>query len=116
MVLKKKILMHVIKAEKIGGTTTVISEIKNSYLKNKFNFIDIVQEDACGFNPIKAVQFVRKYKRLINEQHADAIYICGLLYSGFLMTLAAKLSNVKTIILSIHGSNSQKEKEIYLGQ
>lgn len=112
MELKKKILMHVIKAEKIGGTTTVISEIKNSYLKDKFNFIDIVQEDACGFNPIKAVQFVRKYKRLINEQHADAIYICGLLYSGFLMTLAAKLSNVKTIILSIHGSEWDKKNSL----
>ena len=101
--------MHVIKAEKIGGTTTVISEIKNSYLKEKFDFVDIVQEDACGFNPIKAVRFVRKYKRLINNQHADSIYICGLLYSGFLMTLAAKLSNVKNVILSVHGSEWDKK-------
>lgn len=109
MELKKKILMHVINAEKIGGTTTVISEIKNSYLKERFNFVDVVQEDACGFNPFKAIKFVHKYKKLIDAQHADAIYICGLLYSGFLMTLAAKLSNIKTVILSIHGSEWDKK-------
>lgn len=99
-----KVLLHTIKAEKIGGTTTVISEIKNSYLKEKFDFADIVQEEACGLNPFKAIRFVNKYRKLINQENADAIYICGLLYSGFLMTLAAKLSNVKKIILSVHGS------------
>lgn len=101
-----KILLHTIQAEKIGGTTTVINEIKNSYLKDKFEFKDLVQEEACGLNPIKAIRFVNKYRKLINQEHADAIYICGLLYSGFLMTLAAKLSNVKKIILAVHGSES----------
>lgn len=106
-----KILLHTIQAEKIGGTTTVINEIKNSYLKDKFEFKDLVQEEACGLNPIKAIRFVNKYRKLINQEHADAIYICGLLYSGFLMTLAAKLSNVKKIILAVHGSEWDRKRD-----
>ena len=100
----KKILLHTIASEKIGGTTTVIKEIQTSYLNEKFNFVNLYQTEACGFNPIKAIRFVLKYKRLIDKEHADAIYICGLLYSGFLITLAAKLSNVKRVIVSVHGS------------
>lgn len=106
-----KILLHNIKAEKIGGTTTVISEIKNSYLKSKHEFVDLVQDDACGFNPIKAIRFIDKYRTLINREHADIIYVCGLLYSGFLITLAAKLSNVKKIVVSIHGSEWDKHNQ-----
>lgn len=103
-----KILLHVIKSEKIGGTTTVLSDIRNSYL-NKYEFVDVVQEEACGLNPIKAISFVNKYRKRINKENADAIYICGLLYSGFLITLAAKLSNVKKTIVSIHGSEWDKK-------
>lgn len=107
---KKKILLHVIKSEKIGGTTTVISEIKNSDLNKSFEFKDIVQEESCGLNPIKAFKFINKYRRQINSQKADGIYICGLLYSGFLMTVASKLSNVKKIYLSVHGSEWDRNK------
>lgn len=100
----RKILLHTITAEKIGGTTTVIKEIQESYLKDKFELKNLYQTEACGFNPVKAIKFVLKYKRLIDSEHADAIYVCGLLYSGFLITLASKLSNVKNVILSVHGS------------
>lgn len=100
----RKILLHTILSEKIGGTTTVIKEIQDSYLKDKFDFHNLYQTEACGFNPIRAIKFILKYKRLINKENADVIYVCGLLYSGFLITLAAKLSNVKKIIVSVHGS------------
>lgn len=100
--------MHSIQSETIGGTRTVVNDIKKSYLNSKYEFVDLIQEDVCGFNPIKACHFIVKYRKLINSKHADIIYICGLLYSGFLLTLAAKLSNVKTIVLSVHGSEWDK--------
>lgn len=109
-----KVLLHIIKSEKIGGTTTVISEIKNSYLKSKYDFVDLIQEEACGFNPIKALRFIYKYRSLINREHADIIYVCGLLYSGFLITLAARLANVKKIVVSIHGSEWDKQNQPFL--
>lgn len=104
----RKILLHLIRSERIGGTTTVINEIKNSYMKDKYEFIDLVQEESCGLSPIKAIRFVNKYRKKINNEHADSIYICGLLYSGFLMCLSAKLSNVKHIVLAVHGSEWDK--------
>ena len=107
----KKVLLHTITAETIGGTTTVIKEIKNSYLSNKFNFVNLYQTEACGYNPFRAICFINKYRKLINKENADSIYICGLLYSGFLMTLAAKLSNVKKVILSIHGTEWDKDNK-----
>lgn len=101
---RKKILLHD-QQYSIGGPKAVLDGITNSYLKNKFEFVRIAQIEACGFNPIKAVKFVRKYSQLISAENADAIYICGLQYSGLLMTLASKLSNVKKIVLSVHGSD-----------
>ncbi len=107
--MMKKILLHTIKKETIGGTTTVISDIVNSYMKEKYLFKHLYQEEACGLNPFKAFLFVNKYRKKINRENADVIYVCGLLYSGFLLTIAAKLSNIKKIIVSVHGSEWDKK-------
>lgn len=107
----KRVLLHVIGAERVGGTRTVVNDIKNSYLKEKYDFIDLVQEETCGNSLIKAITFIRKYKRIIDLSNADIIYVCGLLYSGFLMTLSAKLSSVKRIIVSVHGSELDKSNQ-----
>ncbi len=100
----RKILLHFIQYD-IGGPNTVLDRIENSYLSKKYQFVRICQQGGCGYNPIKAIRFVRHYTRLINTHHADCIYISGLQYVGFLMTLAAKFSNVKRIVLSVHGSD-----------
>jgi len=100
----KKILLHNIQYN-IGGPNTVLNNITNSYLNEKFDFVYISQRGGCGYNPLKALRFVWKYSKMISREHADCIYICGLQYVGFLMTLAAKLSNVKKIVLSVHGSD-----------
>lgn len=100
----RKILLHDIQYN-IGGPNTVLDRIERSYLARKYRFVRISQQGGCGYNPIKAIWFVRHYARLINAQHADCIYISGLQYVGFLMTLAAKFSNVKRIVLSVHGSD-----------
>ena len=107
----KRVLLHTIKPEGVGGTRTVVNDIKNSYLKEKYEFIDLVQEEVCGGSIIKAISFVRKYKRIIDASKADAIYVCGLLYSGFLITLSAKLSSVKRIVVSVHGSELDKTNQ-----
>lgn len=100
----RRILLHDIQY-KIGGPNTVLNNIEQSYLGHKYNFKRTCQTGGCGLNPFKAFKFVQHYKQIIDKEHADAIYICGLQYVGFLMTLAAKLSNVKRIIISVHGSD-----------
>lgn len=101
---QKKILLHDIQYTN-GGPKTVLNGIVNSYLGEKYEFIRIHQTDGCGFNPIKAIKFVRHYKKLIDAEKADVFYVCGLQYTGLLMTLAGKLSNVKKVVLCVHGSD-----------
>lgn len=98
----KKVLLHD-QRYTVGGPKAVLAGIEKN-LGHKCEFIRLLQSEACGYNPIKAIKFINKYRRAINRHNADAIYICGLEYTGFLMTLAAKLSNVKRIVLSVHGS------------
>lgn len=100
----KKILLHDQKYS-VGGPKAVLNGIQTSYLNKKFEFVRLCQTEACGFNPFKAIKFINKYRKLINQENADAIYICGLQYTGLLMTIASKLSNVKKIVLSVHGSD-----------
>ena len=112
----RKILLHFIQYD-IGGPNTVLDRIENSYLSKKYQFVRICQQGGCGYNPIKAIRFVRHYTRLINTHHADCIYISGLQYVGFLMTLAAKFSNVKRIVLSVHGSDwDVQERSLQIGR
>lgn len=102
-----KVLLHVISPNKIGGTRTVWRDIKDSYLNQKYELVDFIQDDLCGMNPIKSIKFINKYRKLINKQHADLIHITGLGYSAFLMAIAARFSNVKQIIMSIHSYTSE---------
>lgn len=101
---QKKILLHDIQYTN-GGPKTVLNGIVNSYLGEKYEFVRIHQTDGCGFNPIKAIKFVRHYKKLIDAENADVFYVCGLQYTGSLMTLAGKFSNVKKVVLCVHGSD-----------
>lgn len=100
----KKVLLHKI-LYPIGGPNAVLDNITNSYLKEKFNFAYIYQDGGCGYNPFKALAFVIRNARLISKENADYILISGLHYVGFVMTLAAKFSNVKNIITCVHGSD-----------
>lgn len=100
---KKKILLHD-QQYTIGGPKAVLDGIVKSYLGEKYEFVRITQTTACGFNPIKAWKEIKQCKKQIDAQQADCIYICGLEYPGLLMTIASKLSNVKRVILSVHGS------------
>lgn len=100
---KKKIILHD-QQYVIGGPKAVLDGIVNSYLGSKYDFVRLPQTEACGLNPFKAIKFIVKYSKQISRENADAIYICGLQYIGLLMVISAKLSNVKKIILSVHGS------------
>lgn len=104
MEYKKKILLHDIQYTN-GGPKTVLNGIVRSYLGSKYDFVRISQTGGCGFNPIKAINFIWHYKKLIDAEKADVFYVCGLQYTGLLMTLAGKLSNVKKVVLSVHGSD-----------
>ena len=100
----KRILLHQV-AYTSGGPNAVLDSIANSYLKEKYHFLRLYETGACGFNIFSAIKFVCKYRKKINETNSDIIYINGLHYNGFLITLAAKLSNVKKIAVCIHGSD-----------
>ena len=89
---------------KIGGPAAVLKGIESSLIGQNHQLIRLVQPDSCGFNPIKAFRFIWHYSKEISRHNADAIYICGLQYIGLLMVMAAKLSNVKKVVLSVHGS------------
>lgn len=100
----KKVILHDIQYV-VGGPKTVLNGIVNSILSRDYVFVRLKQADGCGFNIFRAARFVQYYRKLINKEHADTIYICGLQYSGFLMTLAAKLSNIKKVVVCVHGSD-----------
>ena len=98
----KRIILHD-QGFTIGGPKAVLDGIEKQ-IGHRHEFVRLLQRESCGFNPIKAVKFILDYRNKINRLNADAIYICGLEYNGLLMTFAAKLSNVKRVILSVHGS------------
>ena len=100
---KKKIILHD-QQYAIGGPKGVLDGIVNSYLGEKYEFVRLLQPESCGLNPIKALLFILRYRKMINKEHADAIYVCGLQYIGLLMVIAARLSNVRKVCLSVHGS------------
>lgn len=101
----KKILLVDTKYKE-GGPKTVHQNILNSYLSKKYEFKEIgISDSALHFNPIKGIKFVHSYWKLINAEHADVALVRGLQYIGFLMVLAAKLSNVKKTIVCVHGSD-----------
>jgi glycosyltransferase involved in cell wall biosynthesis len=88
-----------------GGPKTVLYNLVHSYLGKKYDFRLIAKGGVLHYNPFKAAKYVNFYRKHINQEHGDIAYVRGLQYVGFLMTLAAKLSNVKEIILCIHGSD-----------
>jgi glycosyltransferase involved in cell wall biosynthesis len=89
----------------IGGPAAVLKGIEESQIGKHHKLIRLAQTEGCGFNPFKALRFIWHYRKEINKYHADSIYICGLQYVGLLMTITAKLSNVKKVVLSVHGSD-----------
>lgn len=101
---KKKVILHDIEYS-VGGPKTVLAGIENSPLKDVYDFVRLPQKEGCGFSLLKAIRFVNRYRKLIDAQKADSIYVCGLQYVGFLMTLAAKMSNVRKVVVSVHGSD-----------
>jgi glycosyltransferase involved in cell wall biosynthesis len=101
---KHKVILHDIEYT-VGGPKTVLNGIVQSPLRNDFEFVRLKQTESCGFSPVKAIKFVNHYRKAINAEKADSIYICGLQYTGLLMTIAAKLSNVKKVVVSVHGSD-----------
>lgn len=101
----KKILLVDTKYKE-GGPKTVHQNILNSYLSKKYEIKEIgISDSVLHFNPIKGIKFILAYWKLINAEHADVALVRGLQYIGFLMVLAAKLSNVKKIIVCVHGSD-----------
>lgn len=101
---KHKVILHDIEYT-VGGPKAVLNGIEHSPLQHDFEFIRLKQTESCGFNPFKAFRFINRYRKRISDLNAESIYICGLQYTGLLMTIAAKLANIRKVIVSVHGSD-----------
>ncbi len=88
-----------------GGPKTVLRNLVESPLGKKYDFKLITKYGIFHYNPIKAIRYVNYFRKKINVEHGDIAYVRGLQYIGLLLTLGAKLSNVKDTILCIHGSD-----------
>ena len=70
---KKKIILHD-QQYAIGGPKGVLDGIVNSYLGQKYEFVRLAQPEGCGFNPLKAISFIFKYCKKINQEHAGSVH------------------------------------------
>ena len=83
---KHKIILHDIEYT-VGGPKAVLNGIVNSPLQNDFEFVRLKQTESCGFNPFKALGFINKYRKRINDIHADSIDI--ILFRFFILRVCA---------------------------
>lgn len=99
---KKKVLLHYVMPEKLGGPNISISRIKNNeYLKEKFEFYKLKQDETSK-GKIN-ISLILKLRRKIKAVNPDIINICGLGSAGFHCMIAAILAKQKNRVLSIRG-------------
>lgn len=80
-----------------GGPATGVKLIMESHLKNKYQFIQLLEKGGNKISVIKnMVTQIKKVK-------PDLIHVRGLQSSGFYGLLAARLAGCKKVIVSVHG-------------
>lgn len=94
-----------INSSKRGGPYVACENIMGSFLKDEFDFKEIIYDNSLG-------RFI-SWKRIKNLKHQiqhikpDCIIITGLQLSCFHVCVAAWLSGVKSRIVTIHGSSTE---------
>lgn len=101
--IRSRILLHIVRPNNIGGPKSVWDTIKKSFLNDKYEFVDLYQNEVVGKNPFKAIKLIMKFRKQINEANVDIVHVSGMQTMGILMTIAAKISKKGKIIVGVHG-------------
>lgn len=101
MTEKKRIMLHIIMKNQIGGPNTAMRLIANSYLKEKYEF-GFLEQTYLGGGSINW-KMIFDLKRQIKEFDPDIVHLSGLQASGFRAALAARLAR-KKVLMTVRGS------------
>lgn len=94
-----------INSTKRGGPYVACKNIMESFLKDEFDFKEIIYDNRLGrFISWKRIKNLRDQLRKIKP---DSVIITGLQLSCFHVCVAALLSGVKSRIITIHGSSME---------
>lgn len=99
---KKRIMLHIIMKDQIGGPNTAMYLIANSFLAEKYEFGFLEQSYLGGgtFN----WKMVFDLRKQIIDFNPDIVHLSGLQAAGFRAALAAKLAR-KKILMTVRGSS-----------
>lgn len=97
-------MLHTISPEKRNGPNTVNDCIRQSRLLNEqYDIVDLEQKILPQKNPFKICKLIFELKKEIQKAQPDLVLVCGLQFAGFCATVAAKLKQVKKIVVCVHG-------------
>lgn len=101
---KPKILVFIYYPSKIGGPTRAMRLLMDSYLKENYDFKEIVIDEPLG----KKIRFklLNNLRKEIKEYNPDLIHLSGLQLQGFYATLASRIAGYKNILIVVRGSST----------
>ena len=99
----KKVMLHMIKPERLNGPNSVIRLIEESRISQQYELSRLIQSTLPGKNPFKFYIAIREMIKQIKQIRPDIVQITGLQFAGFCAALAAKISGVKCIVVGILG-------------
>lgn len=103
MINKPRVLFTLYNTNNVGGPNVSMLSVANSFLKDFYNFKEIIINDKLG-GRLK-IHVLRRLIREIKLYNPDIIYVSGLQLHGFYMILASKLAGYKNKTITIvHGS------------
>ena len=104
--IMKKIIQQYIKAQlNNGGPATGAKMLIDSYLKEKYEFVEMSDFYSCRYGGYKLFRY---FYKTIKENNPSIVHIRGVQSEGFIGVLVAKLLGVKCV-LSVHGLASDSK-------
>lgn len=101
---KPKVLIFIYNANKIGGPTTAMRLIMNSWLKQKYEFEEIGIHEKLG--KIPRLCLINKLRKQIKKSNPDIVHVSGLQLHGFYAVIAARLAGCKNVLTVVRGSST----------
>lgn len=102
---KPRVLVFIYNSTQIGGPTTAMRLLMNSWLKDEYEFKEIYIDRKLG--KIIKLRLINSLRKQIKNYNPDVIHITGLQLHGFYATLSARLAGYKNILLVIRGSSTE---------
>lgn len=102
--LKPRVLVFMYNSSKIGGPTTAMRLLMNSWLKEHYNFKEININGRLGKRP--QIKLLMNLIKEIKAFDPDIIHLTGLQLHGFYASLASRLAGYKNILTVVRGSTT----------